>query len=243
MSWHVAHTRSLIERAFDREQLNLARPSIKSVSDRLDYARYHYQEAMRLIAQFASKYLMHQPLLALVFSNDEEERLDFEELMTQLGAHTIACVQSVHTLPDILGNLLYFSLGLNRNSGLKEQNISAAAVEKLLQRNSQYSALADALKQLTDQGSFSHLAALANHSKHRSIVQPQLNEDHTGLRKDRHEVRFSSFTYKGRVYPEVSVKELLGPEYGRCSEIVIQAGRDLNQVLQEIILSKPNFSA
>lgn len=234
MTWHVSRTRSLIESAFGREQLNLARPSLKSVADRLDYARYHYQEAMRLVTQFAERYLAHQPLIAVIFSNDGDERFAFEELMTQLGAHTIACVQSIHTLPDILGHLFYFSLGLNRLSVLKEQNITAAAVRELLQGKAQYSALADALEQLTGQGSFGHLAALANHSKHRSIVQPQLNEDLTGLREDRHEVRFSSFTYKGTTFPEVSVKALLEPEYARCSQLVVRTGEDLNDVLAVI---------
>lgn len=234
MTWHVSRTRSLIERVFGREQLNLARPSLKSVADRLDYARYHYQEAMRLATQFSERYLAHQPLIAVVFSNDDEERFAFEELMTQLGAHTIACVQSIHTLPDILGHLFYFSLGLNRLSVLKEQNITAAAVRELLQSQAQYSALADALGQLAGQGSFGHLAALANHSKHRSIVQPQLNEDLTGLREDRHEMRFSSFTYKGTAFPEVSVKALLEPEYARCSQLVVRAGEDLNNVLAAI---------
>lgn len=234
MTWHVSRTRSLIESAFGREQLNLARPSIKSVTDRLDYARYHYQEAMRLVTQFSERYLAHQPLIAVIFSNDSEERFAFEELMTQLGAHTIACVQSIHTLPDILGHLFYFSLGLNRLSMLKEQNITAAAIKELLQGKVQYSSLADALEQITCQGSFGHLAALANHSKHRSIVQPQLNEELTGLREDRHEVRFSSFTYKGTLFSEVSVKALLEPEYVRCSQLVVRAGEDLNHVLAEI---------
>lgn len=243
MRWNMSLTRRLIEDTFGRDQLTLARPSIKSVSDRLDYARYHYQEAMRLIAEFAQTYLANRSILDVASSNDEAEKSAFEELMTKLGAHTIACVQSVHTLPDILGHMLYFSIGLNRTSVLKEESISAASVGKLLQKNALYSDLAKSLRQLNEEGAFDHLSALANHSKHRSIVQPQLNEDHTGFRNDRHEVRFSLFAYKGRVYPAISVKELLEPEYERCSKLVIRAGSDLNQILEAIALRNRNFPA
>ena len=221
----------MIEEAFGREQLSLAVPSLKSIPDRLAYARYHYFEVMRLVTQFRERYLAHQPLVAVLFSNDDVERFAFEELMIELGAHTIACVQSLHALADILGHVLYFSLGLNRTSLFREHEITASAVQKLLVGTPEHACLAIGFKQLTSEGAFDHLCALANHSKHRSIVQPQINEDLTGLREDRHEVRFSSFCYKGATFSEVSIKALLEPEYARCSRIVVHIGEELNRVL------------
>lgn len=234
MTWHIARTRSLIEDAFGRDQLELARPSLKSVVDRQEYARYHYQEAMRLLARFTDEYLMRMPLIAVIWSNDHNDQLAFEELMTQLGAHSIACVQSIHALPDILAHMLYFSLGLNRFAGLKEQNVNATTVTAVLKADSAHVELAHCLDRLTSGDCFNHLAALANHSKHRSIVQPQLNEDLSGLRTDCHEVRFSSFAYKGTAFPEVTIKSLLEPEYARCAELVVGTGEKLNHVLSRI---------
>lgn len=234
MTWHIARTRSLIEAAFGHDQLDLARPSLKSVVDRQEYARYHYQEAMRLLARFTDEYLTHKPLIAVIWSNDHNDRLAFEELMTQLGAHSIACVQSIHALSDILAHMLYFSLGLNRVAELKEQNVNATTVTAVLKADPTHVELAHCLDHFTSGDSFNHLAALANHSKHRSIVQPRLNEDLSGLRADRHEVRFSSFTYKGTAFPEVTIKSLLESEYARCAELVVGTGEKLNHALSRI---------
>lgn len=237
MTWDVKRTRSLIDRAFGRGQLQLARPAIKSVSDRLDYANYHYREAMRLTKEFAGKYLTNQPLLAVALSSDNDERHAFEELMTQLGAHTIACVQSIHALPDILSHMLYFSLGLNRGSALEEQRVEVRAVCKLLKRRPKYVEFADALESMVSEDAFAHVSALANHSRHRSIVQPQLNEDLTGLRADRHEVRFSSFNYLGKSFPVVGVRALLEPAYASCSQIVVGTGETLNRTLSASVVA------
>lgn len=237
MTWDASQTRRLVEKLFGREQLAIARGSIKSIIDRLDYARYHYQEAVRLQKHFCEEHLSDELLIAVAFSSEDKERLAFEVLMMQLGAHTVACVQSIHTLPDILAHVLYLSLGLNngQSTALREQQINADTVDSLLQAFSGHAELRGALRCLTGQGSFNHVAALSNHSKHRSIVQPLLSEDHTGLREERHEVRFAAFTYKGTVYPEVSVSALLSPEYARCSRVVVDAGRNLNVLLEEML--------
>ncbi len=194
MTWDLDLTRRLVEAKFGQAQLELARPCLKSVCDRQDYARYHYQEVNRLVDQFAEKYLNDKPLLWVLGANTNEQWA-FEELMTQLGAHTIACIQSIHSIPDILAHAFYFSLRLNQVTVLDESKINANSVRKLLEQDPKFQDLVRALKQLTTEGQYKHLRALCNHSKHRSIIQPLLNEDWTGTRANRHEVRFSSFQY------------------------------------------------
>jgi hypothetical protein len=229
----MSETRQQVERLFGREQALLARPSIKSVIDRQDYARYHYQEVRALLSEFASVHLQNRILLDVSMAQDDA-RLAFETVMTKLGAHLVACVQSVHSIPDILAHVFYYALGLNLQHGLDERAISAASVRKLLDANPRYGELADALRGLTSDGQARHLAALANHSKHRSIVQPMLNEDWTGEREDRHEVRFAPFIYSDVPYPEIAVAALLEPEYARSSQVTIKAGEKLNQVLRDL---------
>ena len=81
-------------------------------------------------------------------------------------------------------------------------------------------------------GNFTHLAALVNHSKHRSVVQLSLNEDRTGLAPQRHMLKVPRFDHKGTPYPEVSIKDFIEPEYDRCSVLVIEIGNALNAVLR-----------
>jgi hypothetical protein len=234
MTWHLSETRALIWRHFGRDQLALARPCLKSVVDRQHFARYHYQEASALLASFAEAHLSDKPLLYAVFGPEAEASSAFETLMVKLGAHTIACVQSVHSIPDILAHVFYYSLGLNFKNPMPERAISAVSVSKLLTPQPQFAELGHALQSLTANGQAPHLAALANHSKHRSIVQPLLNEDATGGRVERHELRFASFAYGSVTYPEVPLRELLEPEYERSSRITITSGEKLNHVLSAL---------
>ena len=233
MTWHISKTRSLIERAFGPGQVALARPSLKSVVDRQDYARYHYQEAMGLVSSFAAEHLTDRLLLDVALGQDQS-RIAFETLMTKLGAHVIACVQCIHSIPDILAHTFYYSLGLNQQGPLDERAISADSVGRLLGANPKYLDLAASLRSLTSDGQARHVAALANHSKHRSIVQPLLNEDLTGERADRHQVRFASFRYSDVLHPEITVSNLLEPEYARSSQVTIEAGEKLNGVLSAL---------
>jgi hypothetical protein len=225
----------MVQGRFGRDQLSLARPSLKSVIDRQDFARYHYQEAEALLAEFAEAHLADEPLLYAVFGPNTDAGAAFQNLMVKLGAHTTACVQSVHSIPDILAHVFYYSLGINLKTPIPERSVSASSLCTLLSAQPQFAELGDALRSLTTDGQAAHLAALANHSKHRSIVQPLFNEDATGERTERHELRFSSFVYGSVLYPEVSIRELLEPEYERSSRITVHAGEKLNHVLSALI--------
>jgi hypothetical protein len=79
---------------------------------------------------------------------------------------------------------------------------------------------------------FAHLAALTNQAKHRSIVFPSLDEDLTGTRGKRHMVVFPSFVYDDNPFPRVFADEFLAVEYERSSRCVVDAGIELNAVLQ-----------
>ena len=235
MTWNVGETRMLIEKAFGRDQLLLARPCLKSVIDRQDHARYHYQEAIALLDAFKQKYLSVRPLLDVVFAKERQDRLAFDTLMTKIGANTIACIQSIHSIADILAHVMYFALGINRANAMKERAVSVNSVYMRLMADERFTELGKALHALATEGQAAHLCALANYGKHRSIVEPLMSEDCTGLRLEKHEVRISSFKYQGAVYPEIAVEQLLEPEYARCSTITVVAGERLNRVLSTFV--------
>ncbi len=232
MTWHLEETRQHINRLFGREQLELAKPCIRSVVDRQMYARIHYQDAHAKIDAYVSAELQELSLLDVTFG-DGEAWGEFNVFIRTVAAHLTACVQSVHAVPDILSHVLYFSLGLNRTStALRSRDVNVATVLKLLKTDSLFSGLHGLLEGLVLGGSFKHLAALANQAKHRSIVFPTLSEDWTGEREERHAVVFPSFAYEGVVYPQVAVRDLLEPEYERSSRAVVETGQVLNALLR-----------
>lgn len=231
--WHLNETQDLVLTKFGRDQLELVRPCLQSVSDRQWYAGYHFREVHRLLDSFVSARLSNACLPELVFGQDEEATDDFNRFLLEAGAHALACVQSMHATADILAHVVYFSLGINLSAQpLAERFVSLKKVIARLQQEATAGAIYDLLHEMSSGGNFEHLSALSNLSKHRSIIRPSLNEDWTGAAPERHTLKIPSFWYEKKRYPEVAVKDFLEPEYGRCSKLVVDTGNALNALLR-----------
>jgi hypothetical protein len=111
-SWHIEETRQHIARIYGRPQLLLARPSLRSVDDRLAYARIHYQDSRSLLKKYVKRRLTGKSLLMEVHHSEESEA-EFNLFIRKIGAHVTVSVQSIHAIPDILAHAIYYSLGLN----------------------------------------------------------------------------------------------------------------------------------
>ena len=231
--WHLEETRRHVATIYGRRQLDLARPCIRSVVDREDYARIHYQDAQLILDEYVDASLKDASLMSVTLGGDDEAWSDFNVFIRKIGAHLVACVQSLHSLPDILGHAIYYSLGMNLSrNALSARQITPTSVLKKLQRENDAKTLCELFAEVFSGGSFSHLSALANHSKHRSLVFPALNEDLTGSGRDRHSIVFEGFAYEGVWYPQIGAKEFLAAEYRRISVLVVQCGNELNSVLR-----------
>jgi len=231
--WNLDETRQQIARLFGRDQLILAKDSLRSIDDRQIYAWVHYQDALQLIDAYIDENLKNTTLIEAIHFGEESGSTDFNLFIRKVGAYFIACVQSIHTLPDILAHAIYFSLAINLTAKpIRERSITASSVAKRLSEIPDAEAVGLLLTELATGGAFPHLSALANHSKHRSIIFPSMSEDWTGLRPERHLVMFSAFECDGNSFMQVSAKELLVAESARCSRLVSQAGHALNAVLR-----------
>ncbi|MFA7270062.1 MAG: hypothetical protein WC073_12005 [Sterolibacterium sp.] len=230
--WDIDETREHIRRLFGDDQLELAKPCLRSVVDRQTYARIHFQDARAKIDSYTQTTLQDASLFEVTFG-DSEAWVEFNIFLREVGAHLTACVQSIHAVPDILAHAIYYSLGLNQAAGaLKARDICAGSVLRLLRREPQLKAITSLLESLVSAETFSHLAALTNQAKHRSIVFPSLNEDLTGTREKRHMVAFPAFVYDDNPFPQVFADDFLAVEYERSSRCVVETGIELNAVLQ-----------
>lgn len=231
--WHIEATREHVERIYGRQQCDLVRPCLQSIVDRQNYARYHYHEANNLFIRFAHEHLAETSLIMVAWSPDDDTRFDFQNLITKVGASVLACIQSMHAVADILAHTVYYSLGLNlTNRALPEAAISAYAVLELTSKTPGFAEIYQLLNTQINAGQFSHLTALVNHSKHRSIIRTSVSEDLTGQAPERHTLKLSGFHYKKRQYPEVDARTFIQSEYDRQAVLVIDIGNALNAVLQ-----------
>jgi hypothetical protein len=230
--WNLPETHDLVRRRFGHKQELLVRECTRSIVDRQRFGRFHYHEACRLAKSFERNHLSEKSLIELNAS--DELIAAFERFIMKAGAHSTACVQSIHAIPDILANALYYACGLNLGSAaIPEHKVSVNSVIKALRRQASSKALAETLSRAVEGPGWDHLSAISNLSKHRSVIRSSLSEDWTGKRKNPREIQFAVFQRGGQQYWSKSLEDVVGPEYDRLSIVVVETGNELNRSLRE----------
>lgn len=235
--WDVELTGKLIAAVFGESQCKKARPSLRSMTDRPEFCRYHYQEALDMLDKYIDSNLKETGLWGVYEDYDE-----FSYLMLKIRANIVAFVQSLHAVADTCSHMLYYSLALDKlPRPLKERDIYANKVLKILElqrdaEHPEYDKLCKLLREITTGGGYKYLHALTNTSKHRSIVRPELNEDATGRREERWILFLESFWYEGELFEKINVREFMQKEHDRIQPLTVNIGVELNEVLKNLTM-------
>lgn len=233
--WDLKETYALVKAAHGLRQQKLTQECARSVVDRQLFAQYHYQEALRLSKGFEKRYLKSNMLADLYGPNSEKTRTAFEIYIMKAGAHVTAAVQCIHAIPDILAHVAYFASGQGEDSdALPERKLGLPTVARTLKSNPTFRSVAFILNSAQSGNYWHHLAAVANTSKHRTVIRAALSEDWTRTRKHYRELQLAAFSRGGENFPAISVRDLLGSEFQRLSGIVVTFGHELNACLRTI---------
>lgn len=242
--WDNGLTGELVTAVFGAAQWKKAHQSVRSMTDRPEFCRYHYHEALNMMNEYIESNLKETGLWGVYEDYDE-----FSYLMLKIRANIVAFVQSLHAVADTCSHMLYYSLALDKLPGpLKERDICAKEVLKRLeqQRNaghSEYDKLCRLFREVTTGNGYKYLDALTNTSKHRSIVRPELNEDATGRREDKWILFLESFWYAGDLFEKTNVREFMRKEHDRIQPLTVDIGVELNEVLKKRRPLKPTTQA
>lgn len=232
--WDLKETSSLVRHQFGREQETLFCESSRSVNDRKAFSSYHFLEAMRLSKDFERRHLWGaRTILELHVAGAEKKELAFNVFMVKAGAHALAAIQSLHAIPDIFAHAVYFGAGQNLRPGaLKDPEISLPRVAASVKKDKEFSVLSAPLTALQSGSDWKRLAAVANMSKHRSVVRAAYNEDWTGTKPKIRELHVSAFERHGVCYSAASLRDVLEPEYDRLLKSIIAIGHELHARLR-----------
>ncbi len=227
--WNLKQLRDAVEHRYGKDQRLAISPSLDSIEQRQGFASYHYHEAFRIIREATSTQNDDMQIMLLIFGADEEASRKFKWAGFQAAAHITACVQSMHTVADMLAHSLYYAFGMNLDDkkALAPHKIGIRPVSRRLP-DGQVKSRLDAL---VEDDSFIYLSALTNHSKHRSMVKTNYSLDLTGEAASSHGLKFSGFEYDGQRHSERWVKPTLESEYNRQSGLIVDIGQALNAAL------------
>lgn len=232
-SWYVEGTREAIARVFGPKQLELARPCLRSLYDRQFYARFHYQRAEATLRRYVRSHLKDKDFLPIAFAADEPEWNRFNVVIRKVGADLTACVQSLHAIPDILANAAYYALALDRTvKPEKGRYVNHAFVTDSIKTITPLTDVHRSLRSATTGQRYKQLAALANQSKHYSIVFPELSHDLTGARAEQYLLKLPAFNARGTPHSQVFVNDFLPPIHEQISRSVVATGRAIDEYLK-----------
>lgn len=233
--WDNKRTGALVTAVFGVTQWEKAHPSVRSMTDRINFCHYHYREAIDMMNGYIAARLEKDGLLS-VFNNYD----DFSRLMLKIRANFTAFIQSLHAVADICSHMIYFSLSFDRGfKALKERDISFKEVIKILDRQGraghrEYDKLHSLFCEMTAGDGYKYLNALANTAKHRSIIRSELNEDFTGERRKKWILFLESFWYAGEFFDKADAEEFMQEEHDRILPLIINIGSELNAVLEKL---------
>jgi len=233
--WDVEGTGKLITAVFGAAQWKKAHPSVRSMTDRPEFCRYHYHEALDMMNEYIESNLKETGLWGVYEDYDQ-----FSYLMLKIRANIVAFVQSLHAVADTCSHMLYYSLALDKlPKPLRERDIYAKEVLKLLEQqrdveHPEYERLCSLFREITTGDGYKYLSALTNTSKHRSIVRPELNEDATGRREEKWSLFLESFWYAGEFFKKTNAREFMQKEHDRIQPLTVSIGAELNEVLKKL---------
>lgn len=229
--WEIAETRTLIELRHGLSQLRLSQHCLRSVTERLRHARYHFQEARGLLKSRIDDRLSTKSIYTLTWPTDGESWNELDNCLMRVEANAIACAQSIHSIADILAHVVYFALALNlERKPLREQDVSFVSVRLALALAPKLAGVLRPLDALESEASFTAVEAIVNHSKHRGIVEPRLSIEPPNAVAP-YAFEFGAFTYRNVQYAEREIEQVLAPAYEAASKAVVSTGIELNAVL------------
>lgn len=230
MKWDLKELRGHVERLFGVEQLRTVNQCLRTIGDRREFSRYHFNEAKDRMEGALQGRETFELTAALLGAFDTDDR-QFSTAQFQAFAHTVACVQNMHAVVDNMVHFAYYVLGANLDPATrieKERDITWSKVSKKLVAGP----IKDGLSALLDDPGFTYLAALSNHSKHRSIVEVSYSVNFESDAVE-HGLRFNPFTYDGVTYPTKWVRPTLIDEYQRQEGLILTIGNAVNDELRD----------
>jgi hypothetical protein len=230
--WDMNETRALVLRLHGKSQLECARPSLRSVADRLIYARIHIQALEAAIKTYLLPERREQEFFEIILTDSGDAWPDFNQFLREIGAHATAGIQSLHAIGDLLSHAIYYSCAMDVENPIKERGISVDVIVRRLSGKANAINLCKLHATFGSKGDFQHLAALSNRAKHRSLVLPSLTEDLTGQGPERLFVLMQAFDHDAANFPAVNLLEFLVSQFEAVGRRANEVGNELNDLLR-----------
>jgi hypothetical protein len=203
MAWNLKELREDVESLYGKTQRELLSPSIETIVDKKFAATYHYRESERLIKEeLKGKESDAFEITKLLIGINKEEYENFNLARMKAGANIIACLQSLHSLADVIAHAIYFALNMNNDpeTAMRARKVNASSVLGKLNRVVGTDQIKGGFDSLINHNEFRYLSDIVNQSKHRSFVGTSFKVNLDSNKERSHGLEFNKFEYGEREY-------------------------------------------
>ncbi len=235
MIWNHKELEDNIETLYGKKQLELLSPCLTTMEEKKFNATYHHNEFERLINEELKRIAPDNHKLLNILNDTGQEWENALLVYRKARANITACLQSLHSLADVLAHVIYFALNLDNNDITKVDatRIDASTVSGKLNLISGANPLKMVFESLIKDDEFVYLSAVVNCSKHREVINTwfginlDLSKEYSAK-----SFKFYAFEYKGKKYNEQVVIEFIKNEYSRIDSLLIDIGVEINNFVR-----------
>lgn len=228
-NWNLQDLKEKVEAKFGSPQRDALELALKSITQRQEFAKYHFAELARKFKEATGTGDTTLNLVnKMADAAGSEPTGEFLQIQLAVAANAHATLQCVHTFADVLAHAIYFALGMNLRPEHKmsETGVRMETVQKRLGKVDGAEHIVSLLDELVNDEDFRYLGHVVNQSKHYAVVDAQIAADLTGAGK--HEI-FLKALKRGYVsYGPRRFGDFMKAEYDRQSRLIVHIGIAVN---------------
>ena len=240
--WEPHRFLELARRLYDGQVASNLHRCVSSVGWKLAVAEFHTTEALTAIPNALPNVpdkRREAAGLALLHMSGSDEAKPFSDAQFICEAHAIAAAQSLHSVTDIISNVVYIGLGCGSiGQPLPVDRRNLHSVQRTVEMSGIAPKVAAALAHMSASETFRYLRAYVNTTKHVSLVDRAFGLTIGTTEPERYGLTILPFEYESRGvvenWPSKWMEDFLRESLSCVSGSAVEIG----ELLEEFLVSR-----
>ncbi len=143
-------------------------------------------------------------------------------------AHVIAAAQALHSMADILGQIINQVVLCG---ALLEEKVTLYTVLCELNKKAIAPNILTKVMKFKKSTEFEYINAFVNTTKHRSVLDTSYHAEYGINKRNDQGILFKSFIYKGKKFPTTWAKDIVGPYRDKIFKDISDIGNSINSFI------------
>lgn len=187
-----------------------------SLNLRYNRAKFHAEQAHNIWKE----------LLDQSFSFGDEK---FNKAKFSYEAHVEACVYSLHSMADILGQIINIVI---LKGYFPEDNSSLKRVAAYMEKTGIAPNVLTNLKKILNNNDFIYCEAFCNTIKHRKLIKSTFRAQYGGDYRNEEGLVFVEFNYRNVTYPKTWAKDIIDKYRDEIFSLFVEVGLKINDFVK-----------